>query len=84
MIWEGKSAAEKLDNFPSYKKSEDEDPLESTFIPRFVNTGSQRVLLSFQLNDQNPFTIKCVRADNDRILVVVLYLIRHQEWKPTL
>ena len=35
MIWEGKSAAEKLDNFPSYKKSEHEDPLESTFIPRW-------------------------------------------------
>ena len=81
MIWEGKSAAEKLDNFPSCKKSEHEDPLESTFIPRFSNQG---VLLSFQLNDQNPFTINYVRADNDRILVVVLYLIRHQEWKPTL
>ena len=40
MIWEGKSAAEKLDNFPSCKKSEHEDSLESTFIPRFDNTGS--------------------------------------------
>ena len=45
----------------------------------FLVLIAQGVLLSFQLNDQNPFTINYVRADNDRILVVVLYLIRHQE-----